>query len=724
MKKDFGKEMKVWALAALTLFSGATFTSCNDEIDAENRFTFKGELISTYLENNPETFSNFCVVLDKAKIGKKASGSVLKTLSTYGSYTCFAPTNKAIDDYLLNEYNTYIESVEANKLDPSVQIYRTGITSPYLEELSDSMATEIAKNHIIEMGYMTTDINEGAFPKVTMNRRITTVEWITDENGRVFPLLNNNSRIIDQDLEMENGYVQVVDAVLNPSSSNIHELLGQHLSFSLFYTALKATGLDKLLDTYEIDPDYDGTLYGPQFSNKAGNPRYPEEHKQRYSLLVESNDLLADPSKNHMGISITTIDDLEKLASAWYGTEALGDHSNPKNPLHKYIQYHIIDRQLLYSSSTGPGGFLMESYEHKGFNSEINMPTSYDRCDYFETELPYTMIKVTKPFTNDTPYEPYGNNEEPSTLSKQIILNYAQDGGTRCNNQDMKYYLNVVVEPARITKARPGLEDFDQSAINGIIHTIDRILIYNEEEMAGNVLNERMRWDASSLFPELTNNGVRWMPQEEVTAGDKVYIPEDFCTRLRHRNNQTNIYYLRPHQTGLEGYSTFMGDEIMVSGKYDFEYRLPYVPSGNYEVRFGFNQSDARGIAQFYMDGKICGIPVDMREGPETEPIIGWFDESNMSEEEINENDKSMRNRGWMKGPASVHLTNNKESMRVTKKAVRRIVGTFRLDTGTEHWIRFKDVRESGLYNELSQDYLEIVPTSVLSNPTKPEDRN
>ena len=113
-----------------------------------------------------------------------------------------------------------------------------------------------------------------------------------------------------------------------------------------------------------------------------------------------------------------------------------------------------------------------------------------------------------------------------------------------------------------------------------------------------------------------------------------------------------------------------------------------------------------------------------MREGAETEPIIGWFDESNMSEEEINENDKSMRNRGWMKGPASVHLTNNKESMRVTKKAVRRIVGTFRLDTGTEHWIRFKDVRESGLYNELSQDYLEIVPTSVLSNPTKPEDRN
>ena len=73
MKKTFGKEIKVWALAALTLFSGAAFVSCDDEVDAENRFTFKGELISNYLENNPERFSSFCAILDKAKIGKKSS---------------------------------------------------------------------------------------------------------------------------------------------------------------------------------------------------------------------------------------------------------------------------------------------------------------------------------------------------------------------------------------------------------------------------------------------------------------------------------------------------------------------------------------------------------------------------------------------------------------------------------------------------------------------------
>ena len=726
MKKPFEKKIKVWALAAMTLFSATTFVSCDDEIGDENRFTFKGELITTYLENNPEKFSNFVQILDKARIGKKSSGSILKTLSTYGSYTCFAPTNDAIEKYLEQQYRLYDESVKANQLDPSVKIVRTGITSPYLEDLTDSMATEIAKNHIIEMGYMTTDVNDGAFPMNTMNHRFTTVETTTDSVGRVYMLLNNSSRIIDADLEKENGYVQVVDVVLSPSSSNAFELLDGQSEFSLFSSALYATGLDEALAEYDIDPDYDNTLTGPVFSNKPGNPRYPEDHKQRFTLLAETNEMFADPTKNHLNMEIRTIEDLETFAQEFYGKEAPGEYTNPKNALYKFIAYHIIDRQLLYSSSTGCGGFIMENYDHMGFSSEVNLPTSYDRYDYFETMLPYTMIKVTKPFTNETLYLPYGA-EEPHALRNEIIINYAQDNGTRCNNPIMKHYINVVVESSATSKNRPGLKNFDQGAINGIIHTIDRILVYDENEMVGNILNERMRWDASSLFPELTNNGVRWLPQSaaEGKAGELVYIPENFSKRLKLNNAQTNLFYLRPHQTGLEGYSTYMGDEILAAGKYDFEYRLPHVPTGNYEVRFGYNQSDARGIVQMYLDKKICGIPVDLREGEETKNLIGWFEEDDqMSEDEIRENDKAMRNNGYMKGPKSCHLTKTKDSMRKSQKAIRKIVGTFRLDNGVDHWIRFKDVMEPGGYNEFSQDYLEIVPISVLSDPTKPEDQN
>ncbi len=726
MKKSFGRNFKALAFAALTVFSGVSFISCDDEVDQENRYTFKGELISTYLTNNEDRFSNFIYILEKAKIGRDAtkSGSVLKTLSTYGSYTCFAPVNEAVEAYLQEQYEKWQQGE------------RTGIHSPYLEDLSDSMALEIAKNHIIEKGYRTTEVSEGAFPQSTMNRRFTTVEFIPNEEGRVYPVLNNSARIVEQDLEKENGYVHVIDAALNPSNKNSHELLGGQPSFSLFSSAIMATGLDKLLSVYELEfkdengnvTEYDGTLPGEIFSNKPGRPRRPEDYKQRFTLLAESNDLLADPTKNHLGISITTLEDLERLAAEWYGHEAPGEHYNPKNALYKFIAYHIIDRQLLYSSSTGCGGFIMENYDHEGFNSEVNLPTTFDRYDYFETMLPYTMIKVTKPFTNTTPYLPYGASQ-PNELKQEIVINYAQDMGTRCKNPDMKYYINVVVERLSTTKKRPGLEEFDQNAINGIIHSIDRILIYNEDEMVGNILHERMRWDASSLFPELTNNNVRWFPYNpaEGKAGECFYLPKGFCSRLRTNNEQSKVFYLRPHKTSLSSYSTFMGDELLVAGKYDFQYRLPHVPTGNYEIRFGFSQNEARGVVQIYLDGKICGIPLSMlREENRTYNIIGWYEEDAETPEETKrEGDKAMRNQGWMKGPASCHLGDDKNSMRECSDALRRIIGTFRLENGIDHWIRFKDVTEDlpGKYNEFSQDYLEIVPTSVVNDPAKPEDR-
>ena len=317
--------LKAWAFASLALFLGTAIVGCEDEVSQENRFTFKGELIATYLENNPDKFSNFITILDKAKIGKKSSGIILKTLSTYGSYTCFAPTNEAIEAYLQSEYDKYIESKELNSEDSSYPIYRTGILSPYIEDLTDSMATVIAKNHIIEMAYMTADVSAGAFPMSTMNQRSTLISFYTDSLGRVYPLLNNNAKIIEQDLEKENGYVQVVDAVLSPSDKNTAELVGEHSAFSLMAQALIETRLDSLLGIYDIDPDYDNTLKGPAFETQnKQEPPYPIEHKQKYTFLVESNDLLADPTKNHLGKSIRTIEELEEFASVWYGTEAMG----------------------------------------------------------------------------------------------------------------------------------------------------------------------------------------------------------------------------------------------------------------------------------------------------------------------------------------------------------------------------------------------------------------
>lgn len=684
-------KLKTMALAAITVITGAMMTGCVEDVPMENRFTFKGELISTYLENNPERFSSFTTILSKARIGKKASGNLLKTLSTYGSYTCFAPTNEAIDAYLQDQYEKYLEGE------------RTGIHSPYLEDLTDSMATEIAKNHIIEMGYMTTDINEGAFPMNTMNRRFTTVEWVTDEEGRVFPLLNNTSRIIEQDLEKENGYVQVVDGVLSPSNKLLPELIDAQNGLSIFSDAIKATGLDSLLSIYNIDPDYDNTLTGPSLDSETSTSPYPKDKKQRYTVLVEPDELFKSKGINN-------IEELAKFAEKWYGTVDAGNYKSQNNALYQFIAYHIIDRQLLYSSSTGPGGFIMEGYVNEGYSSLVNLNQSFDSYEYYETMLPYTMIKVTKPYTNEE-------------LKQQIVINYGQDMGSY-KNHEMMEHINVIVEKAQVTKEKYSetLSDFDQNALNGIIHAIDRILIYNENEMAGNVLNERIRIDVSALFPELTNNSVRW---DLMKPGNKVtFIPKGFCKGFEILNEDTEVFYFRPHPTGGGSYANYQGDEFIVEGKYDFRYRIPHVPAGTYEIRFGYPKGYYRGVCQFYVDGKIAGIPVDLRWSADTDILIGWVSDEGLSEDEIRENDKAMRNRGYMKGPASIVLESETGvTMRSGVQPLRKIVGTYRLDKG-DHWMRFKDVSENstGKLKQFDQDYLELVPISVINNPLKPED--
>ena len=81
-----------------------------------------------------------------------------------------------------------------------------------------------------------------------------------------------------------------------------------------------------------------------------------------------------------------------------------------------------------------------------------------------------------------------------------------------------------------------------------------------------------------------------------------------------------------------------------------------------------------------------------------------------------------------MKGPASCVLNKDGDSMRKSAYALRKIVGTFNIDK-RDHWLRFKNVTEnektaSGNWVQFNQDYLEIVPTNIISNPAKPEDQN
>ncbi|MDR2806528.1 MAG: fasciclin domain-containing protein, partial [Dysgonamonadaceae bacterium] len=66
------------------------FHSCTDMAE-ENITTYQEDLITSFLEKNPEQYSEFLELM-------YATG-VAELLNAYGNYTCFIPNNTAMRDY-------------------------------------------------------------------------------------------------------------------------------------------------------------------------------------------------------------------------------------------------------------------------------------------------------------------------------------------------------------------------------------------------------------------------------------------------------------------------------------------------------------------------------------------------------------------------------------------------------------------------------------------------
>lgn len=697
MKKNIIKQIFKGALLCVACLG---INSCTEDIDQSNRYTFTGETIADYLENRPEIYSNFLVILNQA--------DMLGLLSSYGTYTCLAPTNEAIEKFLVEKDSIYWANVAALEAGEITQkdFVETGIHSPRLEDLTDSMAVDIARTHLIELGYLTTDIGGDIIPTMNMNDRYLSLMWTVDSNGATQAVINNSSVIVIKDSEAENGVIQTLDAVLSPSTSLLPDLIKSQDYFSIFSEALLLTGMDDSLRLYK-DESYD---MAGKTSDSFDIPvtrqcPYPKTAYFKYSAFVETNEVFAQAG-------IYDIDDLIEYANKWYGSDYydvvdLDNYTSRDNPLNRFISYHLIDRQLF--NATGTGGFIMQGFtcSYSGFNSEINLRAGFDRYDYFATMLPHTLVKVTKPLSN-------------TLLKNDLVLNYAQDAGSRLYNTELANNINVIVLPESTVTATEGMEGYTQSALNGIIHCIDRILIYNEDEMAGNVLNERMRWDFSSLFSELTNNGIRW--SQKTSTEQEYRIPDGYCKNITINSTDCHIYYLCPTGGSTDGWTNYQGDEFIASKQYDFTYKLPPVPAGNYEIRFGYNRNSNRGVAQFYVDGKVTGIPVDLRTNTYTTNLVGWVADPT-DEADIIELDKAMRNRGYMKAPDNYCPTSGFPARR-SSSALRKIVTTLYLGEG-DHFIRFKNVLEGDDGgSQFMHDYLEIVPKGVISDPSNPEDRH
>ena len=566
---------------------------------------------------------------------------------------------------LLNAYGKYTCFLPDNEA--MFNFYQSRGKSSLTDFAPDSLK-KVVYDHIIKNFIVTSDqFVNGFIPYLTMSGRYIKIGFEPGSNTLDYKV-NTTSTIGIKDIEVHNGVIHTIDEVLSPTENSLIEAIAGDKKFSLFFKALMATGLDQRINLIKDE------TYAPSESilENEGNftgigsiIHVPKERKYGFTALIESNATYAE-------YGIDSLEDMKTYASQIYDKiypqdASITDIKDNRNSLNRFVAYHLINKKL--SSK-----FFIEKYDNTGqyyeSKGETHSIKTQDMYEYIETMCPNTLIEV-RTLRNTNEYN---------------VFNMINETG----------------EAIRLT------DDFDNDAVNGVYHEIDNILVYSTD-VDRMISSKRLRMDAASFFPELTNNNIRVGHASPDYPSELWLFPQDYIERVT-TSTTTQFGYFNSDDRFLD----YQGDEVFLSGLYEFEIVTPPVPAGTYEVRFGYQPTHNRGAAQLYWDGQPTGIPLDLRLLAD-DPKIGYVQPGmDPSDPDGYENDKMMRNRGYMKAPASFKVINTAwysgASGRMSRSAIRRILGIYTFSEAGTHTFTVKAVRGG----EFMFDYLEFVPAEVL----------
>ncbi|MCH5175625.1 MAG: fasciclin domain-containing protein [Prevotellaceae bacterium] len=686
---------KIKNYCSVALFVGATATvtlnSCTEKIDETDLYTFTGEMMIDHFENNLEVFSSYLTILGNVHMSKRSSSTMRELLAARGNYTCFAPTNEAIQEYLDSLYT--IGQLESNQLD----------------QISDSVAEAIVFNSIIQNGeseaFPTTVFTNGPLRKTNMNDRYISTSFSNDADNNTLIYVNINSLIIEGDIEVENGYIHTVDKVISPTNSTVADLLFTADNTTFFNNLLRLTGWNEKVIDYndeewaDRNDDIRGTLKSAKFDGM-----YPESRKIGYTIFVETDDVFAnhnitDLESLKQWVKANANKEYEDDTSTGHATSWGDDYTNDYNWLNQFVTYHILPEILTYNTMITFANELGRTAANMGAD-----PNAYytdfkgNVWEYWETiGVQRRSLKITACKDKDGVVKRY--------INRVSVYDNAYNG-----NYEELY---ADIEGIEIS-ATNGITD--NSALNGFYYPINDILIWNTN-VPNKVLNERMRYDVTAMFPEFLTNKIRQQHSDYYNW----YITPDYVANIVDMSNETDFFYLvNKDYDGRDGmWMDYQIDEFNINGSFDFTMKLPPVPyTGTYEIRYGVNANNNRGMAQVYLGTNknnlpAIGIPLDLRESSGAQKTnTGWVEDPTSGDElEIQENTKVMRNLGFMKGPK--YMSFDGGTGRTFWRCFRKIIYTGTLEAGKTYYIRFKSVLEEDA--EFFYDYLEFVPKSVYA---------
>jgi Secreted and surface protein containing fasciclin-like repeats len=604
------------------------------------------------------SFLSSCVKDDPVVIStatKEMMGEYLvNRKGEYSEFSRLLDTTEVLG--LVNAYQKYTLFAPN---DSAMHAYYRACGRTSLSQFPIDTLKKIAYDHLIKGYVLTADLfTDGLMPYLTMSDRYIETSSSTSTGSYIY-FVNQTSEILKKNILVSNGVIHEINKVIVPSTKTLDQAIAADSKFKLFNEALVQTGLVKQIQAIR-DESYDPEKYtylDVNYHQGSGSKdEIPSSRKYGYTAFMESDSTFVNVYNIH------NLEELKAYAAAHVYNEVASDANvtditDSRNSLNKFIAYHLVNKKLPYVK-------LIDMYDTD------HMIKTYDMYEYIETMNPNTLMEVKKERASGGAN--YLNKSPETGESVQIVSTYK-----------------------------------DKDAVNGVYHEINKILIY-DKRVAGEMSSKRLRMDAAAFFPEFTNNNMRIYDRE--TPRSWVY-PPGYIKRLTYSEG---TYFSYSNAYG--GYQDFQGDEIFLKGLYDFELETPAIPAGTYEVRFGYQPTGARGAAQLYWDGVPCGIPLDLRILA-NDPLVGWvLPGSDPDDPNGYENDKMMRNRGYMKGPCTYKDAIDRwyglKVARFSTASLRRILGTYTFKKSGPHKFTVKAVREG----QFMLDYLEFVPVEVIEN--------
>ncbi|BDD09963.1 hypothetical protein FUAX_23950 [Fulvitalea axinellae] len=248
--------------------------SCDDPVDTDTYDDSRLLTVIQYLRNSPDGEYDEWLKLLKAS---KYYGM----LGARGNYTFLACKNEGMKAFYEAKGVSGIEGLEADYIDLLV------------------------KTHTVMTGFQSFSFNQGPMSDSTMNGNYLTVMF--GQDGLNGLSVNQNSKIVERDVECSNGYLHTLDRPVEPIGNGVYKTLKALGKYNILAEAIEKAGL---VDTLEL---------------RANS----EDRLVQYTVFAETDDVFESQGINNFDDLVTHLN-------------SGSDFTARDNKLHRFVRHHII----------------------------------------------------------------------------------------------------------------------------------------------------------------------------------------------------------------------------------------------------------------------------------------------------------------------------------------------------------------------------------------------